>query len=60
MQQLVMFQETREDRLEQEVIALKGHVDRLRKSQFARLGELEKMYFEVKEQLNTLTNSSTR
>jgi hypothetical protein len=58
MQQLTMFQETREERLEKEVISLRDYIDKLRRSQFARLSELEKMYCEIKEQVNILSHQS--
>lgn len=51
MQQLMMFQETREDRLESEIMKMRDQQDRVRKSQFAKISELEKMYYETREEL---------
>lgn len=51
MQQLMMFQETREDRLESEIMKMRDQQDRMRKSQFAKISELEKMYYETREEL---------
>lgn len=54
MQQLLMFQESREDRLEREMMKLREQHDRVRKSQFAKIGELEKMYEETRHDLDLL------
>jgi hypothetical protein len=60
MQQLMMFQETREDKLEREMMKLRDQQDRIRKSQFAKISELEKMYFETREELEGLKSIINR
>lgn len=43
-QQLTLFPETREERLEREVLSLKKELSVIRRGLFARHGELQKKY----------------
>ena len=53
-EQLLLFQESREERIEREMISLKAQCDRIRKSQFAKIGELNKKYLDTQHELETL------
>lgn len=54
MEQLLLFQESREEKLEREVKNIREHCEKVRKSQYAKLGELKKLYLENKYELDTL------
>ncbi len=60
MQQLQMFPESVQERLEREVIKLREQQDKVRKSQFAKIGELKKMYEETRHDLDTLKSAICR
>lgn len=53
-QQLVWFQETNEERLEREIKNLREQCDKVRRSQFAKIGELQKLYHETWHELEIL------
>lgn len=60
MEQLLLFPETREDKLEREMADLKKSCEKVRKGQFAKIGELTKMYYETKYELETLKEAICR
>lgn len=47
MEQLLLFQESREDRLEKEVKSLREQSEKVRKKLFAENGELKRKYTEL-------------
>lgn len=53
-EQLLLFEESREEKLEREVQRLKEQSDKVRKSLYAKHGELMKLYLEQKHELETL------
>jgi hypothetical protein len=50
MIQLTFIEESREERLEREVNALKEQIEKIRKGQYAKIGKLSKMYQEIKQE----------
>jgi len=54
MQQLLLFEETAEEKLLKRLDELEDKLDRQRKSQFAKIGALSKKYDEAMYELNTL------
>ena len=50
MIQLAFIEDPPEIRMQREINALKEHVDKVRKSQYAKLGKLTKMYEEIKRE----------
>ena len=60
MQQLLMFPESREEKLEREVMKLQEQHDKVRKSQFAKIGEIKKMCDETRHELDTLRQAICR
>jgi hypothetical protein len=54
MEQLLLIQESREDRLEREVKQLREQCEKIRKSQYAKIGELNKLYFALHHEYQTL------
>lgn len=54
MEQLLLIPESREERLEREVQQLREQCDKIRKSQYAKIGELKKMYFDLHHEYQTL------
>jgi hypothetical protein len=54
MDQLLLFEDSREERLEREVKRLSDQCERVRKSQYAKIGELTKMYHETRHELEIL------
>jgi len=53
-EQLLLFQETKEERLEKEIRNLRDSLEKVRKGQFAKIGELTRMYQETRHELETL------
>ena len=60
MKQLDLFPESVEDELRREMKLLKAQCDKLRKSQFARLGEMLKLYSETRLELQELKETLSR
>lgn len=52
--QLVLFAEPFEDKMLREIKFLHDQYDKIRKSQFAKIGELKKLYLEAQYELETL------
>jgi hypothetical protein len=52
--QLLLFPESKEERMFREIKELKDQCERVRKSQYAKIGQLTKMYQETKHELDTL------
>jgi len=52
--QILLFEETKEEKLEREVEELKKQCDKVRKSQFAKIGELAKMCYDVQKEVDDL------
>ena len=52
--QLVLFKESTEDKLSLEVQYLREQYEKIRKSQFAKIAELRKLYLEAQYELETL------
>lgn len=52
--QLMLFEETREEKLFKKVQELEEKLDRQRKGQFAKIGALAKMFEETKNDLEIL------
>ena len=50
--QLILFEETREDMLEQRLNMLESQMDRVRKNLFAKYTELMQLYLEQKTQID--------
>ena len=53
-EQYLLSEETKEEKLEREVENLKKQCDKVRKSQFAKIGELAKMCYDVQQELEDL------
>ncbi len=60
IEQLLLFQESREERLEREVKNLRDQCEKVRKSQYAKLGELKKLYIDQKYEIDTLKAAMCR
>ena len=54
MEQLTLWPESPMDKLEREVKSLREQSERVRKSQFAKIGTLTKKYDETRHELETL------
>ena len=54
--QLIMFEETREDMLENRMHMLEDQMDRVRKNLFAKYTELMQLYLEQKNNLDLMKN----
>jgi len=54
MEQLLLIPESREERLEREVKQLKEQCEKIRKSQYAKIGELKKLYFDLHHEYQNL------
>jgi len=52
--QLLFFEETEQDSLRREMKEVKASLDRIRKGQYAKIGQLAKMYQETHHELETL------
>lgn len=52
--QLILFEETREDALEQRLNMLENQMDRVRKNLFAKYTELMQLYLEQKQTLDAI------
>ena len=59
-EQLMLFYEPREDRLEREVDLLRKEVGKVRRGSYARLAELTKAYLETRYELETLKKAMQR
>ncbi len=53
MEQLFLFQESKDEKLQREMQNLKDQCERIRKSQYAKIGRLNKLYDEIKYELDT-------
>lgn len=53
-EQLLLFPETPEERVNREIKAFKEHIDKVRKSQYAEISTLKKHCAELKHELETL------
>jgi len=60
MQQMLLFEETYEEKLLKRLEELEDKLDRQRKSQFAKIGALSKKYDEAMYELNTLKSAMCR
>lgn len=60
MQQLMLFPEDPMEKLEREIKQIRDQTERVRKSQFAKIGALTKMYQETKHDLETLKSAICR
>lgn len=56
-QQLLLFPETEEEKIQREFQELKKSCDKVRKAMFARHGELTKMYLQLHHEFETLKAS---
>lgn len=54
MVQLMLFEETQEEKLHKRMQELEDKLDRQRKGQFAKIGALAKMYDETRHELEML------
>lgn len=54
MEQLLLFEEPLEGKLLREVRELKSSIDRIRKGQFAKIGQLRKDYDQLMHEFDTL------
>jgi hypothetical protein len=52
--QLMLIEETPEDKIRREIQELRESQDKVRKSQFAKIGNLQKLYEETRHELHTL------
>jgi chaperonin cofactor prefoldin len=59
-EQLLLFAETKEEKLERQVKRLQEQCDKIRKSLYARHGDLMKMYLEQKYEMEILKASMCR
>jgi len=50
MIQLTFIEESKEERLEREFDALKDQMEKVRKSQYAKIGKMMKLYEEIKRE----------
>ena len=60
VEQLTLFAESREERLEREVIALRSQCDKVRKSQYAKISEVKKIVTELQYELDALKTAICR
>lgn len=60
MEQLLLFEESREEKLEREVKRLKEQTEKIRKGIYAKHGELYKLYLEQKQELDILKTAICR
>lgn len=60
MQQLLFFEETKEEKMMREIKELRDQCERVRKGQYAKIGQLAKMYQETKHELETLKSAMCR
>lgn len=58
--QLMFFEETCEEKLMNEIKDLRESINRIRKGQFAKIGELNRLYLETKHELETLKHAICR
>jgi hypothetical protein len=58
--QLQLFPESKEDRLQREVLLLRDQLDRIRRAQFAKIGEISKKYNELMNEFIQLKESICR
>lgn len=56
-EQLLLFPETEEERLLRKIDEIKNSTEKVRKSLFAKHGELTKMYFQLYYEFETLKES---
>lgn len=59
-EQLLLFEEDKEEKMEREVQLLRAQCEKVRKGQFAKIAELKKLYLETRYELETLKNSICR
>lgn len=52
MEQLLLFQDSQEDQLRREVKTLKEKYEKSRRAQFAKLGELSKLYNDLNHEFD--------
>lgn len=60
MEQLLLFEESREERLEREIKQLREQCEKVRKGQFAKIGELKKLYLDTHHELQVLKDALCR
>ena len=60
MEQMLLFEETLEMKLIRETRELKESVDKIRKGQFAKIGELRKMYMSLLEDVEIIKRGLCR
>jgi hypothetical protein len=60
IQQLLLFEEPLEGKLLREVRELKESVSKIRKGQFAKIGELRKMYMELQADIEIIKDGLCR
>ena len=53
-EQLLLFTETREEKLQRTIDELRLQIDRIRKGQYAKIGQALKMCSETRHELETL------
>jgi len=56
--QLILFEESREDMLEQRLNMLEQQMDRVRKNLFAKYTELMQLYLEQKDYLDSINTNA--
>lgn len=59
-EQLLLWQESKEEKLEREVKNLREQCEKVRKSQYAKIGELKKLYMDQKYEIDTLKAAMCR
>lgn len=57
MEQLLLFEDSKEERLEREVKKLRDQCEKIRKGQYAKIGELKKLYLDTKHEIDTLKSA---
>lgn len=60
MNQMLLFEEPIENKLRKEIQDLKECIDRIRKGQFAKLGELKKMYDDLHNDMKIIKEGICR
>ncbi len=58
--QLLFFEETEQDVLRREMQEIRQSLDKIRKGQYAKIGQLAKMYQETHHELETLKAAMCR
>ena len=60
MDQLLLFEASKEERLEREITRLRDQCEKVRKGQYAKIGALTKCYEALQHELETLKSAICR